>query len=111
MLYEVITIYLEDDDLSAQIDFIVFTRKLTFLIECKNLYGDIEITNTGSFIRKVNYFGKTVKEGFYSPVTQIQRHMELFKKVNKDNVKGLEKVLFTDFYFKDLYKPIIVLVV
>ncbi len=34
---------LEKDDLSAQIDFLICTRKHIYIIECKNLYGNIEI--------------------------------------------------------------------
>ena len=42
-MYILRDLYIEDGDLSAQIDYMVFTRKLCFIIECKNLYGDIEI--------------------------------------------------------------------
>lgn len=47
-------IYLEDGDLSAQIDYLVFTRKLCCIIECKNLYGDIEINNAGISYAQLN---------------------------------------------------------
>ena len=45
-------LYLEKNDLSAQIDFLVITRKHIFVIECKNLYGNIEIDEKGNFIRQ-----------------------------------------------------------
>ena len=34
-------LYLEKNDLSAQIDYLVVTHKHVFVIECKNLYGNI----------------------------------------------------------------------
>ena len=56
-------IYIEDGDLSAQIDFFVVTRKLLFVIECKELYGNIEIDSKGNFIRTVQY-GKHFQKEF-----------------------------------------------
>ena len=44
-------LYLEKNDLSAQIDYLVVTHKHVFVIECKNLYGNIEIDDKGNFIR------------------------------------------------------------
>ena len=41
-VYVLHDIYLEIGDLSAQIDYLVITRKMVFVIECKNLIGDIE---------------------------------------------------------------------
>ena len=42
-MYVLRDIYIEYEDYTAQIDFVVVTKKLTFIIECKNLYGNIEI--------------------------------------------------------------------
>ena len=69
-------LYLSKGDLSAQIDYLVITRKKHYVIECKNLFGNIEINNNGDFIRTMNYGNKTVKEAIYSPITQNRRHME-----------------------------------
>lgn len=57
--------------MSAQIDFLVLTPKLNFVIECKNLFGDIEITNKGEFIRTVEYGGRKYKE-FIRPLRRIK---------------------------------------
>mgnify|MGYP002238158867 CR=1 FL=1 len=47
-------IYIETHSgLGAQIDFIVITAKIIFLIECKNLVGNIEIDSNGAFIRTI----------------------------------------------------------
>src|SRR5665647_467831 len=38
-------IHIEYQGLSAQIDYLVITRKFTLFIECKNLIGNIEVTS------------------------------------------------------------------
>ena len=74
-------LFLEHDGLSAQIDFMVVTRKRTFVLECKNLYGNITVNQAGDFVRTVG----SRREGIYSPVTQSQRHLELLKKIRSDD--------------------------
>lgn len=74
-------IYLEKNGLSAQIDFLVMTRQHIFVIECKNLYGDIEIDEKGNFIRHMSFGKRYKKEGIYSPVTQNERHLNVLKEV------------------------------
>lgn len=101
-------IYLEDGDLSAQIDYLVFTRKLCFIIECKNLYGDIEINNAGDFIRTIEYNGRKLKERIYSPLTQNQRHLELMKKSRIEKRNLLSRGL-TIKYFEEYNIPVVVL--
>ncbi|MBR5264996.1 MAG: NERD domain-containing protein, partial [Clostridia bacterium] len=56
-MYILRDIYIEYEDYKAQIDFIVVTKKLTFIIECKNLYGNIEIDNKGGFTRITEFDG------------------------------------------------------
>ena len=43
------------NDLSAQIDFLVITNKISFVLECKNLFGNIEIRSNGDFVRTIQY--------------------------------------------------------
>ncbi|WP_312636503.1 NERD domain-containing protein [Oscillibacter sp.] len=102
-------LYLSHGDLSAQIDFLVITRKRYFVIECKNLYGNIEINNAGDFVRTVTRNGRTHKEGMYSPITQNTRHLELIKQL-RGQTKGniLTKALFEK-YFYDNYRSVVVL--
>lgn len=102
-------IYLVDGDLSAQIDYLVFTRKLCFVIECKNLVGNIEINNNGDFIRTMEFCGKKKKEGIYSPITQNQRHLELMKKIRKDSRSNIITRLATEKFFEDGHKSVVVL--
>lgn len=73
-MYILHDVYFEHEDMSAQIDYMIFTRKRVYIIECKNLIGDIEIDNNGNFIRSYELSGKKIKEGLYSPITQNERH-------------------------------------
>lgn len=108
-MYILQDVYLEDGDLSAQIDFLVFTKKYCFVIECKNLYGDIEINSKGDFIRTLDFGGAKKREGIYSPITQNQRHLELMKKIRVDNKDNFFMKFIADRYFDNLYKSIVVL--
>lgn len=98
-------LYLEYNGLSAQIDFLVVTRGRYFIIECKNLYGDITINNSGDFIRTV----WNRKEGIYSPITQSQRHLELIKQI-RSNERGnfITKSLFERNFYEN-YRSVVVL--
>lgn len=107
-LYILHDVYFEIDGFTAQIDFLVFSPKLCFIIECKNLYGNITVNNDGSFIRKV-YFGKRyISEGIYSPITQNERHLQVIKKI-KLNEAGAIKKLIINKSFDITYKPIVVI--
>lgn len=108
-MYILHDIYLEDENLNAQIDYIVITRKLIFVIECKNLYGDIEITNNNNFIRTLEYGKNKKKEGIYSPITQNQRHLELMKKLYIDNKGNIFSKMMAGKQFDSKYKSIVVL--
>lgn len=102
-------LYFEKDGFTAQIDFLIVTRSRTFIIECKNLIGNIEIDSGGNFVRTLTYGKFYRKEGVYSPITQNQRHMEVIKKIRME-AKGnmLTKALFEK-YFPENYRSIVVL--
>lgn len=108
-MYILHDICLEAENISAQIDYLVVTRKRTYVIECKNLIGNIEIDRDGNFIRTYELFGKRIKEGIYSPITQNQRHMQVLKEIRKGS-KGnfLSKMLFES-GFEDNFKSLVVL--
>lgn len=61
-MYILHDVYFEYEGFSAQIDYLVFTKKLCFVIECKNLFGDLEVDSDGNFIRAMEFGGKTKKE-------------------------------------------------
>ena len=84
-------LYLSFNGLNAQIDYLVIDQNFILVIECKNMVGDIEIKNTGEFIRHFkNSSGKYYKkEGMYSPISQNEKHVELIKDILKN--EGLVK--------------------
>lgn len=108
-MYILHDIGLETNELSAQIDYIVVTRKVIFIIECKNLIGNIEINSQGNFIRTYNFNGKFIKEGIYSPITQNERHLEVLKRIKKESKSNFISKMLFDKYFNDNYKSLVVL--
>lgn len=108
-MYVMHDIHFEIGGLSAQIDYIVVTRKVTFIIECKNLIGNIDIDNSGNFIRSYNLNGKHIKEGIYSPITQNQRHLEILRQIIKDSKGNIITKMLFDKYFDENYRSIVVL--
>lgn len=108
-MYILHDIYLECDDLSAQIDYIIITRKRVYVIECKNLIGNIEVNNRGEFTRTYELLGKKMKEGIYSPITQNQRHLNVLKASGlKSKTNIIAKTLFEK-SFDGNYKSLVVL--
>ncbi|SHJ52692.1 HRDC domain-containing protein [Parasporobacterium paucivorans] len=108
-MYVLHDLHYEWEGLTAQIDYLLITRKRFFVIECKNLFGSIEINNSGDFIRTTEFKGRYRKEGIYSPITQNKRHLELLKQIRRES-KGniLTKTLF-DKNFYDTYRAVVVL--
>lgn len=73
------------NDFKAQIDFVVVTRKFLLLIEVKNYYGNILVNEKDEFIRQVYKGNKLAfQEGFYSPVRQVERQVEVFESYMRD---------------------------
>ena len=107
-MYILHDVYFEYEDLSAQIDYMIFTKKRVYIIECKNLIGDIEIDNSGNFIRYYELSGKKIREGLYSPITQNERHRLVIKNIRKQE-KNMFSKLFFDKSFDDNYKSVVVL--
>ncbi|MCI8622874.1 MAG: hypothetical protein HFG26_04350 [Provencibacterium sp.] len=107
-LYVLHDLFIRDGDLTAQIDFVVITPKLNFFLECKNLFGNIQIGADGSFVRSLRTEGKTVREGIYSPVTQNERHMELVKTLRSKSMGPLRRSIFLSSFY-DFNRPFVVL--
>lgn len=105
ILHDVRLVY---EGLSAQVDFIVVTPQRVFIIECKNLVGDIEVTSKGEFIRKASFAGRERREGIYSPIVQNRRHLELIKRIRLDR-KGFVRRIAIESAFDDLYRGLVVL--
>jgi hypothetical protein len=99
---------IEADNMSAQIDFVIITRKLFFVIECKNLYGNIEVDSNGNFIRTIQYGNSFKEEGIYSPITQNQHHLDLIRHIRQKDRNFFMKKL-VQFSFNYFYRSVIVL--
>lgn len=86
-------IRIEYKGLVAQMDFVVITTKNIYVIECKNLIGDIVINDKGEFIRyKKIASGKNIgKEGMYSPIVQNERHINVLKELLRDKLEYRDK--------------------
>ncbi len=103
-MYVLHDITLKYEDLTAQIDYIFVTTGKVYLIECKNMIGNITVNERGDFIREVN--GK--KEGIYSPIRQAERHVEILKKIWLSG-GGILNKLFTAGRFDNWYVPLVVM--
>jgi hypothetical protein len=107
-MYILHDIYIEHENLSAQIDFIVIARHCNYFIECKNLYGNITVDKNGNFSRKVNYDKYYKEVGIYNPLTQNQRHLDLVKMIFSSEKTGIMKIAY-DKFFSNFHKSIVVL--
>ena len=90
---------------TAQIDFFIVARKCNYILECKNLYGDICIEGD-VFKRRL---GSKQFEGIYSPVTQNQRHLERTKEVRIESKNNILMKKAFEANFKNTYKSLVVL--
>lgn len=100
---------LEYEGLSAQIDYLIITPKLCLVVECKNLFGNIEVNNKGEFIRDLTFNGRRKKEGIYSPITQNIRHMEMIKRIGAANKTNFLLRTAFEKLFDENYRSVIVL--
>lgn len=107
-MYILHDVFFCEGELKTQIDYIVITRKLVLIIESKNLYGNISIDNQGNFTRTMQV-GKTMdKEGFYSPITQNKRHLDMIREKRRTSMSFLERVGFEK-NFNENYKSLVVI--
>ena len=108
-MYVLHDVAFEYDGNKAQIDYLLFTRGYFYLIECKNLVGNITVDSNGQFYREYEYKGKKIKESIYSPYTQAIRHQDIMKKVWSANHSKLDNFIFGRFHGKNFFRPIVVL--
>lgn len=107
-MYVLHDVNIEYEDLKAQIDYIIITPAKFYFVECKNLIGNITVDNKGNFIREYQYGQKKIKEGIYSPATQAQRHVEIFKKIWKSRNTGIIDKTIRSRYLDNWYIPLVV---
>lgn len=103
-MYILHDINLEYKDYKAQIDFIILTKKNYYIIECKNLYGNISIDNKGNFYRINN----KNKVGIYNPITQLDRHINIIRRYVEDRNNFIGKLIVKKI-FDSMYHGIVVL--
>ncbi len=108
-MYILQDICLAQNELSAQIDYLIVTRKRIYVLECKNLIGDIEVNTAGDFIRTYQMCGRKIREGIYSPITQNIRHLQILKDIRKNDKSNLISKKLFETYFDYNYKAIVVL--
>lgn len=76
---------IEYKGLKAQLDFVILTRKFILVLEVKKLFGNIYITEKGEFQRVITRNNRVVsKEGMYSPINQVERHVSILEKLLKE---------------------------
>lgn len=102
-------VYLEHKGLTAQIDFMIFTRGFIFVVECKNLVGNITVDNAGNFTRVFDYGKYKKKEGLYSPITQNKRHLDLIKQKILDRQTNIISRKIAERGFEQNFKSVVVL--
>lgn len=107
-MYVLQDLYLEYNELSSQIDYIVIARNKTYIIESKNLNGNIEVDKDGNFIRTYTLNNEYVMEGMYSPITQNERHKEIIKQIMLGN-SGLIMSKIIDKLFDSWFQAVVVL--
>ena len=108
-MYVLHDITLTFEDLKAQIDYVIVTKGSVYLIECKNLIGNITVDNKGQFSREFVVNGRKIKEGIYSPYTQAQRHKEIIKKRWLSKTNKLFASMREKYFDNYWYKPLVVL--
>lgn len=64
---------------TAQADFVIVSKDCIFLLEVKNLYGSVRVTDEGDVIRIIPRGSNFEHEGMENPFTQINRQAEVFK--------------------------------
>ena len=107
-MYVLHDINIEFEDLKAQIDYIIVTKAYTYLVECKNMIGNITINENGEFKRAYNYNGEKIVEGIYSPYRQALRHKEVLKKIWLSKHNKISAYLWEKSFDRN-YKPLVVL--
>ena len=95
------------EDLKAQIDFVIITPWCAYFAECKNLIGNITVTDSGDFIREYSYKGHKVKKGIESPYRQVQAQRDVYRKI-WTKMQGKFRAFIFDKSFEDLHRILVV---
>ena len=105
-MYVLRDIKVKHEDFTAQIDYVIITPTYDYYIECKNLVGNITVTDKGDFIREFTVNGKKIKKGMYSPLRQVEAQREVLRKIWASDSNTLQKI-FGSKYF-DYFRRVLV---
>lgn len=94
-------------NLTAQIDYVIITPVYTYFVECKNLVGNITVTDKGDFIREFTINGKKFLKGMYSPLRQVEAQREVVRRYWENYASGFQK-LFGSKNFEKYRKVLVV---
>ena len=108
-MYVLHDVTFEYEDLKAQIDFMIFTRGYIYLVECKNLIGNITVDSKGEFQREYEVDGERIKEAIYSPYAQSMRHKDLLKKIWIQNHNSFTTFLLNKQFDTKWFKSLVVI--
>ena len=105
-MYVLRDIKVKYEDLTAQIDYVIIAPVYTYYVECKNLVGNITVTDKGDFIREFSINGKKIKKGMYSPLRQVEAQREVIRKIWESNSSAIKKFFASKNF--DYYRRILV---
>lgn len=108
-MYVIHDLFLSYQGITSQIDYLIIAKSGIYCVECKNLFGDIEINSRDEFIRSYRINGKLIKEGIYSPITQNERHYQLIREIRLADQTNIIQKFFVDRYF-DTYNYSLVVI-
>lgn len=106
-MYVLRDIKVKYEDLTAQIDYVIITPLYIYYVECKNLIGNITVTDKGDFIREYTINGKKIKKGMYSPLRQVEAQREVIRKIWEKNTSKITK-LFASNHFNNYRRVLVV---
>lgn len=105
-MYVLRDIKVKHEDLTAQIDYVIITPVYTYYVECKNLVGNITVTDKGDFIREFTINAKKIKKGMYSPLRQVEAQREVIRKIWESNSSAIRKFFASKNF--DYYRRVLV---
>ena len=105
-MYVLRDIKVRHEDLTAQIDYVIITPVYTYYVECKNLVGNITVTDKGDFIREFTINGRKIKKGMYSPLRQVEAQREVIRKIWESNSSAIKKFFASKNF--DYYRRVLV---
>ena len=105
-MYVLRDIKVKYEGMTAQIDYVIITPVYTYYVECKNLVGNIMVTDKGDFIREFTINGRKIKKGMYSPLRQVEAQREVIRKIWESNSSAIKKFFASKNF--DYYRRVLV---